>query len=327
MNREKKQQLTEYSNNYLVNKKMKNLKNIALSGPTVSPNTYAGQFSGKYIAAALLSGDTLAKDLITLHPNVAYKEVIRNWQNSIVVADATCDFTDSSSVTLGEYVLTTTEKQVNLTLCKNNLRTTWEAAQAGYSAFETLPATFEEFLLAQVAAEVAQVVELGIWKTNTFYTGGMVQYLIDQSAVVRPFAGVTTSGNVVARLQEALDYSPAALYGKEGYQYYVGPSTMKAYQAALSAGNYNFQFYVGEKPMNFQGIPVTMCYGLNDNDCVLGLKSDLHFGTGLLSDFNQVKVLDMADLDGSQNVRVIMRFTGGIIATNPTQQVVIDVTP
>jgi hypothetical protein len=303
-----------------------NLNKINLSGPTVSPNTYAGLWSGKYVAAALLSGETLAKELITLHPNVAYKEVIRNWQNSVSIDAATCDYTDSSSVTLGEYVLTTVEKQVNLTLCKNNLRTTWESAQAGFSAFEKLPATFEEFLLAQVAAEVAQGVELGIWKTNTFYTGGMVQYLIDNSSIVRPFSGATSGSNVVARLQEALDYSPAALYGKEGYQYYVGPSTMKAYQAALSAGNYNFQFYVGEKPMNFQGIPVTMCPGLNDYDCVLGLKSDLHFGTGLLSDYNEVKVIDMSDIDGSQNVRTIMRFTGGIIATNPTQQVVINVT-
>ena len=303
-----------------------NLNKINLSGPTVSPNTYAGLWSGKYVAAALLSGETLAKDLITLHPNVAYKEVIRNWQNSVSIDSATCDYTDNSSVTLGEYVLTTVEKQVNMTLCKNNLRTTWEAAQAGFSAFEKLPATFEEFLLAQVAAEVAQGVELGIWKTNTFYTGGMVQYLIDNSAIISAGSGATSGSNVVARLQSMLDASPAALYGKEGYQFYVGPLTMKAYQAALSAGNYNFQFYVGEKPMNFQGIPVTMCPGLNDSDCVLGLKSDLHFGTGLLSDYNEVKVIDMADIDGSQNVRTIMRFTGGIIATNPTQQVVLNIT-
>ena len=302
------------------------LNKINLSGPTVSPNTYAGLWSGKYVAAALLSGETLSKELITLHPNVAYKEVIRNWQNSVSIDSATCDYTDNSSITLGEYVLTTVEKQVNMTLCKNNLRTTWEAAQAGFSAFEKLPATFEEFLLAQVAAEVAQGVELGIWKTNTFYTGGMVQYLIDNSATVSAGSGATNGGNVVARLQSMLDASPAALYGKEGYQFYVGPVTMKAYQAALSAGNYNFQFYVGEKPMNFQGIPVTMCPGLNDSDCVLGLKSDLHFGTGLLSDYNEVKVIDMSDIDGSQNVRTIMRFTGGIIATNPTQQVVLNIT-
>ena len=309
------------------------LNKINLSGPTISPNTYAGLFGNKYIAAALLSGETLAKELITLHPNVAFKEVIRNYQNSVVIASASCDFTDSSSVTLGEYVLTTTEKQVNLQLCKNELRTTWESAQAGFSAFEKLPATFEEFLLAQTAAEVAQANELGIWKSNLWYDSaivagqdGMVGYLIDNSAVVRPFSGATNGSNVVARLQEALDYSPAALYGKEGYQYYVGPSTMKAYQAALSAGNYNFQFYVGEKPMNFQGIPVTLCPGLNDYDCVLGLKSDLHFGTGLLDNYNEVKMLDMADIDGSQNVRIIMRFTGGIIATNVGQQVVLNVT-
>ena len=302
------------------------LNKINLSGPTVSPNTYAGLWSGKYVAAALLSGETLSKELITLHPNVAYKEVIRNWQNSVSIDSATCDYTDNSSITLGEYVLTTVEKQVNMTLCKNNLRTTWEAAQAGFSAFEKLPATFEDFLLAQVAAEVAQGVELGIWKTNTFYTGGMVQYLIDNSAIVSAGSGATSGSNVVARLQSMLDASPAALYGKEGYQFYVGPLTMKAYQAALSAGNYNFQFYVGEKPMNFQGIPVTMCPGLNDSDCVLGLKSDLHFGTGLLSDYNEVKVIDMSDIDGSQNVRTIMRFTGGIIATNPTQQVVLNIT-
>jgi hypothetical protein len=41
-------------------------------------------------------------------------------------------------------------------------------------------------------------------------------------------------------------------------------------------------------------------------------KSNLFFGTGLLSDSQEVKLLDMADLDGSQNVRVIMRFTAGI---------------
>ena len=183
-----------------------------------------------------------------------------------------------------------------------------------------------------MSAEVAQSIEKGIWKTNLFYDSasvagqdGMFGYLVDNSAIEETASGATTGSNVVTRLQGMLDASPAALYGKEDYGFYVGPSTMKAYQAALSAGNYNFQFYVGEKPMNFQGIPVNLCPGLTDDDAVLGLKRDLHFGTGLLSDLNEVKVIDMADIDGSQNVRVIMRFTGGIIATNPTQQVVLNV--
>ena len=41
-------------------------------------------------------------------------------------------------------------------------------------------------------------------------------------------------------------------------------------------------------------------------------KSNLYFGTGLLADHNEVKVIDMADIDGSQNVRIIMRYTAAV---------------
>jgi hypothetical protein len=41
-------------------------------------------------------------------------------------------------------------------------------------------------------------------------------------------------------------------------------------------------------------------------------KSNLYFGTGLLSDQNEIKVIDMADIDGSENVRVVARFTATV---------------
>ena len=45
---------------------------------------------------------------------------------------------------------------------------------------------------------------------------------------------------------------------------------------------------------------------------ILAEKSNLYFGTGVMNDQNEVKVIDMADIDGSQNVRVVMRFTAGV---------------
>ena len=36
--------------------------------------TYAGEFAGKYISAALLSGKTLSEGSITVKPNVKYKK-------------------------------------------------------------------------------------------------------------------------------------------------------------------------------------------------------------------------------------------------------------
>jgi hypothetical protein len=39
--------------------------------------TYSGEFAGKYISAALLSGSTIANGGIEVKPNVKYKEVIQ----------------------------------------------------------------------------------------------------------------------------------------------------------------------------------------------------------------------------------------------------------
>lgn len=97
---------------------------------------------------------------------------------------------------------------------------------------------------------------------------------------------------------------------------------MKAYVRALggfgaaglgAAGSDNkgTQWY-DNGALSFDGVSIFMANGLADNKMVAAQSSNLYFGTGVLSDLNQVKVLDMADLDGSQNVRVIARFTGGI---------------
>ena len=64
--------------------------------------------------------------------------------------------------------------------------------------------------------------------------------------------------------------------------------------------------------MSFDGIPVVVAQGLPASSMMAAQKSNMFFGTGLLSDHNEVRVLDMAELDGSQNVRVIMRFTGAV---------------
>ena len=63
---------------------------------------------------------------------------------------------------------------------------------------------------------------------------------------------------------------------------------------------------------SFDGVKLFVANGLADNTAMAAEKSNLFFGTGLISDHNEVKVIDMADLDGSQNVRVVMRFTAGV---------------
>jgi len=111
-------------------------------------STYAGEFAGQYIAAALLSAKTLDNKYVTILPNVKYKQVIQKLAVANIVNDASCDFTTSGSVALTESVITPKELQVNLELCKQEFVDSWEALQLGYSAFDTIPANFTDYLIS-----------------------------------------------------------------------------------------------------------------------------------------------------------------------------------
>lgn len=82
-------------------------------------STYAGELALPYIAAAVLSGDTIANNYITVKENVKYKAVLKILASTGLVKAATCDFDNSTStLALTEKVLTVTDLMVNIQLCK-----------------------------------------------------------------------------------------------------------------------------------------------------------------------------------------------------------------
>ena len=308
---------------------MKAKQNFAL--PTVT-STYAGEAASGYIAAALLSANTLDKKLVTIMPNVKYKSVIQKLDVSGIVQDASCDFTTSGSVAISEQVLTPKELQVNLLLCKQEFVDSWEALQLGFSAFDEIPKNFNDFLISYVGGKVAEATEESIWQGNNssngefggFQTafsasiaaGGATAVLAAKSGSI-VISGSVTSANVIDKLNSVVNTIPDTVYGKPDVLLYVSTDVAKAYQQALAGGaiganGWNNQLNVGEKPFNFNGIEIVWCPGMSSSKIVAAQKSNLFFGTGLMSDYNEVKVLDMANIDGSQNYRIVMRFTSGV---------------
>jgi len=294
--------------------------------PTTTSITtsYAGEFAGKYIAAALLSAPTLDKGGITIVPNVKFKQVIKRVSTDDIIKNATCDFDATSTVTLTEKILQPEEFQVNLQLCKKDFGSDWDAISMGYSAFDVLPKNFTDFLLAHAAEKVAGAMEVSIWRgvnaTAGQFAGIMTQLLTDASLpAAQEVAGTTvTAANVIAELGKIVDACPATIYGKEDLNLYVSNNIYRAYVRALggfAAAGVGANGY-DNKGTNqtlgdvfFDGVRVFMAEGLASNTALLAQKSNLYFATGLLNDMNEVRVLDMADTDGSQNVRVVMRFT------------------
>ena len=317
---------------------MKNVQKFATQ-PTINNSTYAGEAAADYIAAALLSARTLDNNLVTIKPNVKYREVIQKVDVSSLVADASCDFTATASASIEERILQPKELQVNLELCKSEFVDSWNALQLGYSAFDDIPRNFNDFLVSYVGGKVAEKTEQDIWSGDSSVNGefGGFEPALSASAVtllntaVQPArtdgdgaivsgsiisgASTATQTNVLEALGAVYDTIPSTVYGKEDLVIYIGSKVARAYQSSLSGvsgvGAYNNQLNVGEKPLNFQGIELVLCPGMSDDIIVAAQKSNLFFGTGLLSDHNEVRVLDMANLNGSQNYRIIMRYTAG----------------
>jgi len=292
--------------------------------------TYAGEFSGKYISAALLNASTINDGGVTVMPNVKFKSVIQKVATGSLMTAASCNFQDNTSLTLTERIIQPSELQVNFELCKKDFVDTWESIQMGYSAFDVLPKSFADYLIAHLAAKIAQENEINLWQGCPAGTvpGSVYQGFIDRFEAdgdVLKVSGVTSTSlskaNIISEFEKVVDLIPSTLYGKEDLYLYVGNAAAKYYIQALggfqasgvgAAGidNQGTMWY-NNGTLSFGGVKIFVCPGLPNNTLVAAQKSNLYFGTGLLNDYNQVKVIDMADIDGSKNVRMVMRFTAG----------------
>lgn len=314
---------------------MSNQRNVALATTTNITTTYAGEFAGEYIAAALLSASTIDDGGLTVKANISFKEVIKKLSTGSLVSPASCDFVPNSSVTLTERIIQPVELQVNLQLCKYDFVNDWESQSMGYGLGQSLPPKFSDFMIAHVAAEVAQNTEFNIWQgdttaaTNNSFDG--FQKLIAASAAageipaaqqVAAVGGGLNAANIITEMSKVISAVPSALYGKEDLFLYVGSAAAKFYVQQLggfvanglggSGTNAQGTQWWNNGSLTINGVKVFVCPGMGVNKMYAAQRSNLYFGCGLLNDTNAVKVLDMSDLDASNNVRMVMRFSSAV---------------
>ena len=283
--------------------------------------TYAGEFAGAYVSAALLSGNTLSQGLISVKPNVKFKEVLKRLDLDGITANASCDFSDTSTVTITERILEPKELQVNLELCLTPFQSDWEAESMGFSALgQNLPKTFSDYFIGHVSAKIAEKTEQDVWSGSAGAGSfdGFESLLTVDAALpsANEVTGTTvTAANVVDELGKIADAIPASLYGNEDLYIYVSQNIFRAYKRALGGFSAQSNEMGNNQDINvqyFDGIKVAMVNGMSSNVAIASLKSNLYFGTGLMSDQQEVRVLDMASIDGSKNVRFVMRYTAAV---------------
>lgn len=296
--------------------------------------TYAGEKMQGFISAALLSANTLDAGGITVKPNVKFREVIKVLSTDDILKDGTCDFDATSTVTLTERYLDPKDLQVNVQLCKADFRSDWDAISMGLSAHDNLPSSFQDYLMGYMASKAAEKIEKSIWngaKANFGEFDGIIPLATADAAVIDVVGTAITAANVIDELGKVVDALPQEIYGKEDLKLYVAPNVARAYVRALGGFGANglgangvagqgTQWYTNGS-LSYDGIAIFMSNGIPSNYIVAAQTSNLMYGCGVLNDKNEAKVIDLADIDGSQNVRVVMRMAACVNFGIPSEVV------
>jgi hypothetical protein len=288
-------------------------------------SNFAGKAAGFYISAALKEAKSL--DYLTLIENIKFKSNVQRMAGSGLVVDATCDFADAGTLALTEKVLEPRNLQINIDLCKSTLLDSWEALQMRAGAGAPPPASFDDYVISYMGEIIAQATEESVWNgagatgdfqgfmnTNGYLmpTGANADATVTQDAA----SGAYTAANIITNLQgltASMAANISAVLRKEDLHIYISPKTYALYISAVSTLGYvNAYNMNGDYEPVFEGYKIAVCPGMLDNQAIAAEKSNLFFGTDLLSDATRITLMDMAQLDGSDNMRLVARYSGGV---------------
>ncbi|QDP51513.1 MAG: hypothetical protein Tp1111DCM843611_11 [Prokaryotic dsDNA virus sp.] len=287
-------------------------------------SNFSGKAAGFYISAALK--ETKSLDFLTLIENVKFKSNIQRMNATDVVRNGDCNFSDHGTLALTEKVLEPKNLQINLQLCSQTLLSSWEALEMRAGAGSPPPPSFEDYVISYMGELIADAAESSIWSGVAANNGEFAGFLgtgtgfllpgVDATVIQSTASGAYTAANIIANLQTltadmAANISP--ILRKEDLYIYMNAKTYAFYVSAVSTLGYvNAYNMNGDYEPVFEGYKIAVCPGMVDNQLVAATRSNMFAGTDLLSDTTRITLLDMANLDGSDNIRVVAKYSMGV---------------
>lgn len=274
--------------------------------------TYAGKYAGEYIKAAFLANESLQH--VTVKENIDYKQIVKKLVDNITFEAPTCDFTPLGTVTITERVLTLEKFQVQRNLCKNTFLSDWGAQFAQDGELEpALADTLIANMLEGMAAKNETLLWTGVNGTAGEYDGLLTLMDAGGSGVnfVSTPVGIDST-NVIAKIALTVAACPTAVKrSTEKAIIYIASNVWEAFMIASAAAGNGWYTYGGpEMPKQYLGYQLAVCPGMPDNTIVMAQKSNLVFGTNILSDWNNIQVVDMGQF-AEDNVRFSAKFFAG----------------
>lgn len=297
---------------------------------TVSANTYAGELKYPILAAATKANDTVAKGFVDVIDGIHFKAVLPTMAVTDTLQAAACAFTSGNDTSIGEKVLTLKDLMVNEEICRKTLYPTWHGTATARATTNLITQELITATMAEVAAKTAEGIENAIWKGSTTFGSGFLSGdgTFDAAAdlAAGTLAGATTvdiatlaANNTVEQFgvvyAKAASDKPAIL-GKPSLAFYVSVKTYALYiqQLGQSGSGQGINFLGVAQNLNnlsYLGVPINVCPGMFDDAIVLTYKENLVYGTNVGTDQTDIQWIPTYQYDGSDNIRIVMRFALG----------------
>jgi hypothetical protein len=271
--------------------------------------TYAGELAGEIVAKALLQN--VSAQYVTMKPNVPYKSVVRKIDDTVTFAAGTCDFTPTGTITLTERILTLEEFQVQRQICKKDFFIDWTTADVMSGRVNT---QIQDAIIGRLVGGIAAANETIMWSGVNATAGqydGFETIIKAAPGTISAGSGALNDTNIIATIWDVINTAPAAVKGAaEKPAIYMGQAAWEAYmQAQIADGNGWYLTGGPEVNRRFVGMyEIYVCPGMTANNIIFAQPSNLMLGTWQENQMNEVFILDMQNLDGSQNVRYGARF-------------------
>jgi hypothetical protein len=286
----------------------------------IDNTTYTGKDAEGFYSQALLSGPS--KSLLTLIPNVKSKIKLADFNLGNILQDADCTFSSEGEGTLDQKSFEVCPIKINLEYCQRTFEANYlsEQLRAGSNNDEVMPQSMTDYLLDLTARKVSADLEKVVWQGSTatgstyplsVCDGLLTKMEADDNVIVVTGATITPA-NVIAALTSVYNAIPNEVFvSKDDVKIFAPIQVTKAYRAAV-ANQSNEVYFVGDKTLNFLGIEIIEAPGMPTDSIVAGSLSNMFLFTDLLSDFEDVQILNMKSTLGQPTVRLVGEFKFGV---------------
>ena len=275
---------------------------------------FNGALAGEIFVQAFKKADTINQGGITVLPNVIGSGYLPKLNYSASLAPYSCGFDATGTVTYTDKEVATKKYEIKHELCKDEFHQTFQAQQAGlFGAANEIPATISDAILLAMVDNMGALVDTQIWQ-GTGVTGsfaGLLAQFVADGDVIDVVGTASTVANVQDELSKVYLAIPEEVVGESDIIIAVSPNVARNYKLS-QVNNYMVGTPVGDKTLDYIGIPVVSIAGLPSNTILAYRVKNIGFLTGLEADLNNVSIKDMDESDLSGNIRTKIVFSAGV---------------